>query len=268
LRFDFAHGESIAEPEMTAILQLVNGDVVINEDVETIETTRQEAESMGAMAFFGDKYGERVRVVRAGSHSLEFCGGTHVRRLGDIGAIQVLSEASIGSGTRRLEAVTGLGAFARTRELETTLSSIAGLLKTSLDGVVPSLERLFERQKDLEKALQGFRAASLANRAEELAANAVDGVVVARIDDTAPDALRELAQNIQQRGIRLVALGGVTEDGKVALAVASDGSIDATATVRAMAGAVGGGGGGSPTLATAGGRNPEGLDAALQLARS
>jgi alanyl-tRNA synthetase len=267
LRFDFAHGEAIADEEMSAIVTMVNGDVVVNDGVDTIEASRQEAEAMGAIAFFGDKYGERVRVVRAGAHSLEFCGGTHVHRLGDIGMVQVVSETSIGSGTRRLEAVTGLGAVTRTREMEATLQAVAGMLKTSSEGVVPSLERLFERQRDLEKSLAGLRSAALASRSTELAASAVDGCVVARLDGAAPDALRELAQALQQRGLRRVVLGGVTDEGKVALAVATDGATDATALVRQLASHVGGGGGGSPTLATAGGRTPEALDAALASVR-
>jgi alanyl-tRNA synthetase len=267
LRFDFAHGEAIADEEMSAIVTMVNGDVVVNDGVDTIEASRQEADAMGAIAFFGDKYGERVRVVRAGAHSLEFCGGTHVHRLGDIGMVQVVSETSIGSGTRRLEAVTGLGAVTRTREMEATLQAVAGMLKTSSEGVVPSLERLFERQRDLEKSLAGLRSAALASRSTELAASAVDGCVVARLDGAAPDGLRELAQALQQRGLRRVVLGGVTDEGKVALAVATDGTTDATALVRQLASHVGGGGGGSPTLATAGGRTPEGLDAALASVR-
>ena len=111
LRFDFSHDGGLASEEVGAILTIVNTDVVLNEHVETIQTTKTEAESMGAVAFFGDKYGDRVRVVRAGRHSLEFCGGTHVERLGDIGQVQVVSESSIGANTRRIEGVSGLGAY-------------------------------------------------------------------------------------------------------------------------------------------------------------
>ena len=130
---------------------MVNTDIVLNEHVDTIQTSKAEAETMGAVAFFGDKYGDRVRVVRAGRHSLEFCGGTHVERLGDIGQIQVVSESSIGANTRRLEAVSGLGAHRRSYEMEQSLNAVAAILKTSLDDVVPALERLFERQRDVEK---------------------------------------------------------------------------------------------------------------------
>ena len=166
---------------------MVNGDVVVNEAVDTVEASRQEAEAMGAVAFFGDKYGDRVRVVRAGANSLEFCGGTHVKRLGDIGQIQVVSEASIGSNTRRLEAVTGLGAMRRSREMELVLASIATTLKTSQDEVVPSLERLIDKQRDTEKALAGLRQASLATYATTLMDSVNSGVLVTRVDGVSVD---------------------------------------------------------------------------------
>ncbi len=121
LRFDFSHGGGLSREETGEILTLANTDVVLNEHVDTIQTTKAEAETMGAVAFFGDKYGDRVRVVRAGRHSLEFCGGTHVDRLGDIGQIQIVSESSIGANTRRIEAVSGLGAYRRSFEMEQTL---------------------------------------------------------------------------------------------------------------------------------------------------
>jgi alanyl-tRNA synthetase len=168
LRFDFSHGAGLRSNEADEILVLVNSDVVANEGVETIQTTKAEAETMGAIAFFGDKYGDRVRVVRAGAHSLEFCGGTHVDRLGDIGQIQIVSEASIGSNTRRIEAVSAMGAHRRSHEMETALGSVATLLKTSLDDVVPALERLFERQRDVEREIAILRQAQLSQFAEQL----------------------------------------------------------------------------------------------------
>lgn len=263
LRFDFSHGQGVAREEFDAILDMVNGDVVHNDGVETIDATRQEAESMGAVAFFGDKYGDRVRVVRAGSHSLEFCGGTHVSRLGDIGQIQVLSEASIGSGTRRIEAVTGLGALRRSRELESILSSVAATLKSSLDEVVPSLERLVERQRDTEKALASLRQAGLSSVANSLVAQARNGLLVARLDGYGVDELRTVAQSIRSQGVEKCVIAGATSDGKVALVVATTGDPNATAIVKELASLVGGGGGGSSELATAGGKNVAGIDEVL-----
>jgi alanyl-tRNA synthetase len=267
LHFDFSHGGGLKPEESRDILALVNTDVVLNEHVDTIQTTKAEAETMGAVAFFGDKYGDRVRVVRAGRHSLEFCGGTHVDRLGDIGQIQVVSEASIGANTRRLEAVSGLGAHRRSYEMEQTLSSIAGLLKTSTDDVVPALERLFKRQRDVEKQVASLRQSQLSQFANELHDSTTGDVVVARVDGYAGDQLRTLAQDLQHRGRRVVVLAGEFDD-KVAVAVASDGSLDASTTVKSLAAHVGGGGGGSERLALAGGRDAKGIDAVLVAAKA
>ena len=267
LRFDFAHTSGLAAQEVDAVLAMVNGDVVENASVDTIEATRQEAESMGAVAFFGDKYGDRVRVVRAGANSLEFCGGTHVHRLGDIGQIQLVSEVSIGSNTRRLEAVTGLGALRRSREMESVLASLSATLKTSQDELVPSLERLIDKQRETEKALSALRQAALAGQASELAGQAINNVVVTRIDRTSVDELRTLAQDLRQRGIEAVMLAGDAGDGKVAVVVATNGTPDSKAVVKELGGLVGGGGGGSTELATAGGKNLSGIDDAVKRAR-
>lgn len=265
LRFDFSHGAGLTDEEENEILTLVNTDVVANEVVETIQTTKQEAQTMGAVAFFGDKYGDRVRVVRAGSHSLEFCGGTHVDRLGDIGQIQLVSEASIGSNTRRIEAVSALAAYRRSHDMEGTLGSVASLLKTSLDDVVPSLERLVEHQRDIEKEIASLRQGQLSNFAEQLHAQNTGDVVVARVDGYPGEQLRTLAQDLQRRGRRVVVLAGALQD-KVAIAVASDESLDAQKAVKELAVLVGGGGGGSPRLALAGGRDVDGIDRVLAAA--
>ena len=265
LRFDFAHTAGVRHEEVTAILQLVNDEITQNAPVETVQTSKTEAEKMGAVAFFGDKYGETVRVVRAGKYSLEFCGGTHVDRLGDIGQIQVVSEASIGSGTRRLEAVSAMGAVKRSLEMENALSAVATLLKTSLDDVVPSLERVFERQRDMEKEVASLRQAQLSLFAEQLHAETDRPVLVARVDGYAGEQLRTLAQDLQRRGRRAVILVGAFDE-KVVLVVASDDSLNAAATVKELASLVGGGGGGSKDLALAGGRDIAGIDRVLQAA--
>ncbi len=267
LRFDFSHGGGLAPEEAEAIVEIVNGDVIANDPVETIQTTKAEAETMGAVAFFGDKYGDRVRVVRAGRHSLEFCGGTHVERLGDIGQVQIVSEGSIGSNTRRLEAVSARGAYRRSLEMERILGAVAATLKTSTEDVVPALERVLERLRDVETQYGALRQSQLARFADELDGAATGDVVWARVDGVSQDQLRVVAADLQRRGRRVVVLVGESE-GKVALAVATDGSLDAAATVRALAAHVGGGGGGSDRLAVAGGRDPGGIDAVLVAARS
>ena len=265
LRFDFSHGAGVTPHETAEILTLVNTDVVTNEEVNTIQTTKKEAESMGAIAFFGDKYGDRVRVVRAGAHSLEFCGGTHVDRLGDIGQIQIVSESSIGSNTRRIEGVSAMGAYQRSHDMETALGSVASILNSSIDDVVPALERVMERQRDFEKELSSLRQAQLSRYAEELHAQATSDVLVARVDGYPGEQLRTLAADLQRRGRRVVVLAGAFED-KVSIAVASDETLDATTSVKALAPLVGGGGGGSARLALAGGRDARGIDAVLSAA--
>jgi alanyl-tRNA synthetase len=222
---------------------------------------------MGALAFFGDKYGERVRVVRAGSRSTELCGGTHVTALGMIGPVTIVSEGSIGSNTRRLEAVTGAGSLALVEERQRVLADAARLLRVEPEGVVEALERLLERQRQADKELQGLRGASLDAQAVALAATAEDGTVVARVDHLAPDELRDLVQAIRRRGPDVAVVAGTPDGVKVAVAVASGPTVDAGATVKALAAIVGGGGGGSPELAVAGGRDVAKIDDMLAEAR-
>ncbi len=267
LRFDFSHGAGLRDEEVDAVLVMVNSDVVANEGVDTIQTSKREAEAMGAVAFFGDKYGDRVRVVRAGPHSLEFCGGTHVDRLGDIGQVQLVSESSIGANTRRIEAVSGLGAMRRSRELERVVAAVAGVLKTSREDVVPALARLLERQRDVERELGTLRQARLAALVDELHRGFPGADVIARVDDVSGDQLRGLAHDVQRRGHRLCVLVGVA-DSKVGIAVATDESLDAQAVVKGLAALVGGGGGGTSRLALAGGRDVGGVERVLASAAS
>ncbi|HXQ60005.1 MAG TPA: alanine--tRNA ligase [Acidimicrobiales bacterium] len=267
LRFDFSHPQGVRPEEMTAVARLVNAQVLGDEAVEIIETSKAEAEAMGALAFFGDKYGERVRVVRAGSRSTELCGGTHVSALGMIGPVTVMSESSIGSNTRRIEAVTGAGSLVVAEERQRELAEAAQLLRVEPGGVVDALERLIERQRQTDKELQRLRGASLDARAAELAGAARDGVVVVRVDDLSPDQLRDLAQAVRKSGPAVVVVAGTPDGTKVAVAVASGGTVDAGATVKQLAAVVGGGGGGSPELAVAGGREVAKIDEMLAEAR-
>ncbi len=269
LRFDFSHHGAVSPEELVAVAELANADVLTDAPVVVEERSKAEAEAMGALAFFGDKYGERVRVVRAGPHSVELCGGTHVGALGMIGPITVVSEASIGSNTRRIEAVTGTGALARMAEREQLLAEAAALLRTDPEHVGEAIERLVERQKAAEKALEQARSKELLAEAGSLVSSAVDGAVVARRDGLVPDQLRDLAQSVRSRGhLRVVVLGGSPDGTKASLAVAADGT-DAHAgdLVKQIAPLLGGGGGGKPELAVAGGKDPSGIDRALDEAR-
>ena len=276
LRFDFSHHAGLVPEELSAVVALANADVLSDAEVTVVETTKAESEAMGALAFFGDKYGERVRVVRAGPHSVELCGGTHVGALGMIGPITVVSESAIGSNKRRIEAVTGVSAFDRILAREGLLAEAAALLRTEPEHVPEAIDRLLERQRAAEKTLEQARSRELQSEAASLAATATSGVVVARRDGLSPDLLRDLAQSARATaGLRAVVLGGSPDGHKAALAVSadrngggSDGSqVHAGDLVKQIAPLLGGGGGGSPEMAVAGGKDPSGIDRALDEAR-
>jgi alanyl-tRNA synthetase len=271
LRFDFSHFEPVTSDQIRAIEDLANREILHNAPVRHFETTMNEARDLGAIAFFGDKYGDIVRVLEAGEHSVELCGGTHVRRLGDIGPVKITSEGSIGSNLRRVEAVTGFGPIDRLRDEEDLVARAADALGTTPEDLPMTAERMRGEFKALRDEIRDLRRKAAGNRAAELAATAVDGVVVARVDGTARDEVRELALAVrQQPGIRAVVIGGEPEGGGVALAAASvPGGIEARLLIADAARTVGGGGGGkNPELAVAGGRDASRLDEALDQARA
>jgi alanyl-tRNA synthetase len=268
LRFDFSHhGQPTAE-ELEKVFRLANDAVLTDAPVDTTETSLEEAERMGAVAFFGDKYGSTVRVIRAGATSLEFCGGTHVDSLGQIGPIALVSEESIGSNKRRIFAVTGRAALDRADAREHLVRAASEMLRTEPEDLLAALERLLARQRETDKELAKLRQKSSESVASELAAGAENGVVVARQNSLEPDALRALAQAVHRHdGVRAVALGGSPDGVKVALVVVTGGEPNATDVVRALGAIVGGGGGGSPELAVAGGKDVSRVDEALDEAR-
>ena len=268
LRFDFSHYSALGPDEIRAIERLANEQTLTNSDVDAYETTKDEALSDGAIAFFGDKYGDTVRVLRAGS-SFELCGGTHVSATGDIGIVKIVSEGSIGANLRRIEAVAGDRTLALLQDRTAILESIGDLVGASLDDVVSGVNRRLEDLKSAQDEIKKLRSAMASTRAGEIAAGAVDGNVVERIDDLDPGDLRDLAVAIRQKvGIRRVVLGGVTPSGGVALVAAVETGAQAGPLIAPAAKLVGGGGGGKGEIATAGGKIPEKLDEALQLVRT
>jgi alanyl-tRNA synthetase len=269
LRFDFSHHAGLAPEELRAVMDLANADVITNAPVEVVETTRREAEAMGALAFFGDRYGERVRVVRAGPHSLELCGGTHVDALGMVGPVLVVQEGSIGANTRRIEAVTGTRAVELVGRRDELVRRVAQTLRTDVERLHEAVEDLLERERRAAKELERLRAELAELRARELLEGASDGVVVARVDGVAPEALRRMAEVARRNGaLRAVVLGGAPSPGRAAVAASTDGTLDAAALVAELGRMIGGGGGGGRELALAGGRDPRGLDRALERARA
>jgi alanyl-tRNA synthetase len=274
LRFDFSHHQPMTTVEIAEVERLVNAEVLANPEVGSGEYSKSEAEQMGAIAFFGDKYGDRVRVIKAGPASIEFCGGTHVHALGTIGAIKIVSEESIGANMRRIVAVTGEGTLAWMNERNRLVGEASALLKASPEELVNAVARTLERNKALETELRNLKAASARAEAPTLAATAVNGVVVDRRDGLVQDQLRDLALAVRdQKGINAVVLGGSPEDGKAALvAVVSkqgrDAGLDDGAILADAAKAVQGGGSKNPDMAMAGGKNAAGIDEALDIARA
>jgi alanyl-tRNA synthetase len=268
LRFDFSHYEAVTPAEIRRIEQMANAEVLSNSRVSATEMSKQAATDKGAIAFFGDKYGDTVRVLEAG-HSLELCGGTHVSATGDIGPIKIVSEGSIGSNLRRIEAVTGENAVRYMLDAADALANAAEVLGAKPDGIVAAAQRAVDHAKSLADEVKKLRQAQLGSQASDLAARATNGVLVARVDGLAPADLRDLAISVRSnKGIEAVVLGGVSDSGGVALvaAVAPASGLKAGDLIKDAAKQVGGGGGGKGDIATAGGKNPAALDDALMTA--
>ncbi len=271
LRFDFSHYAAVTPEELAAIEDLANREVLANDRVRHYETTRQQAAEVGAVAFFGDKYGDVVRVLEAGRHSVELCGGTHVGALGEIGPIRIVSEGSIGANQRRIVATTGTGTLQEARREHEELVRAAALLAVPPDELTTGVERLRDELKVLRDEARTARREAARAAAAALVADAVGGVVVARRDGVSRDDLRDLAVAVRDRpGIRAVVLGGAPPGGGVALvaAVTPDSGLVASELIAGPARTVGGGGGRAPDLAVAGGRHVERIDDALAEARA
>ncbi len=275
LRFDFSHYEGVPSEVLARVEALANEEVLSNGAVRTYETTKEHAESIGAIAFFGDKYGDIVRVVEAGNHSVELCGGTHVNALGMIGPIKILGESSIGASVRRIEALTADATFAQIAADEARLRRIAELLRATPAEVPERVERLLGQLKEMTEELDAVRARQAAAEAKALAASATDGVLVARKDGATPDELRRLVAAARDAmGSGVAVFLGLSPDGtKAGLAVAvspdlQDKGVSAAAVAAEAAQALGGGTARNPDLVTGGGPRVENLDTAMELARA
>ena len=273
LRFDFSHGAQVKDREIAQIEELVNEQVQANVEVARMEMDLDEALRMGALALFGEKYGDRVRVVKIGDFSTELCGGTHLERTGELGLVKVTTEGAVASGVRRIEAVAGSAALETVARKEAALREAAEILKIAPLEVPKRLAKLLEEQRLLEKQLAAFEVKLARSRAEELvrAARQVNGVAVVtgRIDGLDADGLRAVADTLRDRlGSGVVCVGSVV-DGKVNLvaAVTTDlvKRVQAGRLMQEVARAVGGRGGGRPDLAQGGGPDPSRLDDALKL---
>jgi alanyl-tRNA synthetase len=271
LRFDFGPAEALTADQIRRIEDLANHEILANDPVRHYETTKEEAAALGAIAFFGDKYGDIVRVLEAGRHSTELCGGTHVKALGDIGPVKIVSEASIGSNLRRIEAVTGTGPIDRLREEEQVLAELATVLNVPVGEVVDGARKRLDEIKALRDEVKALKRQAAGGQAGALAAQAVDGVLVARVEGLDRDGLRDLAIALrEQPGMRAVVLGTAPDAGGAALvaAVTPDSGFDASALLADAKAHIKGGGGKDPLLAVAGGKDADGIDPALDSVRA
>ena len=272
LRFDFSHFKPVSHDELQIIEDLVNTEIRRNSEAEIRNMAYNDAIDFGAMALFGEKYGDEVRVLRMGDFSTELCGGTHVTRTGDIGLFKIVSESGVASGVRRIEALTGEGALAFVKEEERKLDSVAHLLSASANDVVDKLKQVFERQKKLEHELESLKAKAASAATADLASMAKDvngiKVVAARLDGADAKTLRDSVDQFKQKlGDCVVLLAG-SADGKISLVAGVNGSalgkIKAGDLVSDVAKKIGGKGGGRADMAQGGGDDSSALTPALE----
>ena len=276
LRFDFTHDGPVDPEILERIERDVNQRVRENGEVSTEEMDYDDAIRAGAMAFFGDKYGDRVRVVRIGDFSTELCGGTHIHQAGDIGLFRLSAEGGVSAGVRRIEAVTGATAFDVMRAYDAVLAEISGLLRSTNEDAVEKVRRLLERQKELERQVAELKGQLGQNRVPDLLAKARKNAagasfIVEKVDGMDARQLRETVDQLRQQMPDAFVFLACPGEKNVMLAAGAGGQLDgryhAGNIIKQVAPAVGGGGGGRADFAQAGGKQPEKTDEALRLAR-
>jgi alanyl-tRNA synthetase len=272
LRFDFSHYEAVTKEQLQEIENLVNAEIRKNIAADTNLMSYDEAIESGAMALFGEKYGDKVRVLRLGDFSVELCGGTHVDRTGDIGVFKITHEGGVASGVRRIEAVTGEGAMAWIDANQRTLNDLAQLLKSQPDKAATKVEQLLKRTRDLEKELVAAKQALVTGQATDHSENVqeISGIKVlaTRMDGADAKTLRDAVDKFKDKLKNAVIVLGSVDDGKVRLAAGvtknNTDKIRAGDLIKPVAELVGGKGGGRPDFAQAGGNDASKLDKALE----
>jgi alanyl-tRNA synthetase len=271
LRFDFAHFRPLSSRDIDDIESTVNEEIRKNEAVSAEVMSIQDAVAKGALAFFGDKYGEQVRVVSVESFSKELCGGTHVRQTGDIGLFRIVSEGGVAAGVRRIEAQTGSGAYALMKKLEADVRELSDVLKVGQSELTAKARKLLVQLKDKERELEELKLKMAGGSTAASTAKTVAGVSVhvQRTDGLDVNGMRTLADQLRDKlKSGVIALGAASGDGKVSLlVVVTKDLIDrlkAGELIKIMAAEAGGSGGGRPEMAQAGGKDPAKLDAALE----
>ncbi len=274
-RFDFAHNAPLSDAEISRVERIVNDEILMNTATRAQVMPIEDAQKLGAMMLFGEKYGDEVRVLDIGS-SRELCGGTHVTRAGDIGFFKVVGEGGVAAGIRRVEAVTGRGALEFVQRQEASLAAAAAVLKAPVGELEAKIAQLMETTRHAEKELARLKAKAAASAGNDLAGDAVDvkgtKVLAATLDGADVKALRETMDKLKDRLKSAVIVLGSAADGKVTLiaGVTSDltAKVKAGELVNHVARQVGGKGGGRPDMAQAGGTDPAGLPAALMSVRA
>ncbi|HNE34307.1 MAG TPA: alanine--tRNA ligase [Nitrospira sp.] len=270
LRFDFAHFRPMSSRDIDEIESIVNEQVRLDQPVQTDVMGVQDAVAGGALAFFGDKYGDRVRVVQIDTFSKELCGGTHCGRTGEIGLFRIVSESGVAAGVRRIECLTGSGALDSLKRLEADVREMSELLKVAPTEVVARTRKLSEQLKDKERELADVKLKMASTSSGDAQAREIKGVQVhaQRTDGLDVNGMRALADQLRDKLRSGVVALGAANDGKVSLLVVVTkdlvGRLKAGELIKAMATEVGGTGGGRPEMAQAGGKNPEGLGPALE----
>ncbi|MBT8141458.1 MAG: alanine--tRNA ligase, partial [Gammaproteobacteria bacterium] len=276
LRFDFSHYEALTPEQIAEIEAEVNQQIQLNLDAESKLMGFDDAIAAGALAFFDEKYGDKVRVLSFGDYSTELCGGTHVKRVGDIGFFKITSESGIAAGVRRIEAVTGTGALQWALETDALLSDLAKQLRTGKSSLADKLGQTLDKQRSLEKEIKQLKSQLAGAQSSDLLNDAVEvngiKVLAKKVDETDANALRDTVDQIRNKlGKAVILLVAETEDGKVRLVAgvskAESKQLKAGELVNLAAQHVGGKGGGRPDMAMAGGTQPENIPQALALVK-
>jgi len=271
LRFDFSHSQALSAEELNAVEALVNAQIRQNNAVEANVMNIDDAKSKGAMALFGEKYGNEVRVLQMGDFSIELCGGTHVSRTGNIGLLKIVSEGGVAAGVRRIEALTGEKAFQFVQDNATTLNQISSMLKAKPCATLEKIDQVLGKSRQLEKELERLKVKISSAEGDNLSGSAEQigdiKLVASKLDGADPKSLRDTADKLKsQLGEAIVILATVSGD-KVSLVAsvtkATSKTIKAGELVNMVAQQVGGKGGGRPDMAQAGGSEPQNLDNAL-----
>jgi alanyl-tRNA synthetase len=270
LRFDFRHYTAMTESELGEVERLVNQQILANTAVTTDVMDLDQALSTGAMALFGEKYGESVRVVSIPGFSRELCGGTHVGRTGDIGLLKIVYEGSISAGVRRIEAVTGEGALDRFQAASAQLAKASQLLHTSEGAVIEQMEKMLEQQKISERQLDALKTQLAHRQIEHLEGRRINGatVIAEKVEGLDSKQLRTVADALRNKwGSAVIVIASVNDSNvSIISAVSKDltGKVQAGKLVGEVARAVGGKGGGRPDMAEGAGKNPAALSSALE----